>query len=211
MTAPPRSASIVASAGTFVATIVGVGLITPGYRPWADAVSRLGSYDEPYALLWRAGFMLFGLLVVAGSAPLGPRVPGRERLLARLVGGFGAAAVVAGLAPKDPPGAVHTLVSQIHVASTLVGGSMLLTAMALVAQYAPRRTDRLTATRVLALTVLAVVVFPFTWGTPVYGVIELLMLTLAVAWLVTLAVDRRTTSESDQTAKVKYFGECTSS
>ena len=42
-----------------------------------------------------------------------------------------------------------------------------------------------------------VVVFPFTWGSPVYGLLELLLLALAVAWLValalrTLAVTRRT-------------------
>jgi hypothetical membrane protein len=181
-------ACIVAGAGAIVTTIVGVGAITPGYRPLTDAVSRLGSPDEPHALLARAGLALFGLLVIAGAQALGEHTPGRERLLAWLVGGFGAAAVVAGLAPKDPPGAPHTVTSQIHVASAIAGGAVLLVAMALVAGSATVRSVRLRATAVCALTTCFVVVFPFTWGTPIYGLVELLLLGLAVGWLVSLAI-----------------------
>ena len=182
-----RLACIVASAGALWTTIIVVGALTPGYRPLADAVSRLGSPDEPHALLTRAGFVLYGLLVVAGASALGESAPGRERVLASLIVVFGAAAVVSGLAPKDPPRRAHTLTSQIHIDATIVGGAALLAAMALVARCARCRTDRRIACSVGALTSLIVVVFPFTWGSPVYGLLELLLLALAVAWLVTLA------------------------
>jgi hypothetical membrane protein len=183
-----RLACIVASAGALWTSIIVVGAITPGYRPLADAVSRLGSPDEPHASLMRAGFVLFGLLVVAGAGALGEHASGKERPLACLIGGFGAAAIVAGLAPKDPPQSAHTLTSQIHVDATIVGGAMLLAAMALVARYGPRRTDRRIARTVGALTMLVVVVFPFTWGSAIYGLLELLLLALAVVWLVALAL-----------------------
>lgn len=182
-----RLTCVIASAGAIGMTVLVVGALTPGYRPLADAVSRLASHDEPYALLARAGLVLYGLLVIAGAGPLGEHAPGKERLLAFLIGGYGAAAVVAGLAQKDPPKSAHSFTSQIHVASTLIGGAMLLAAMALVARYAPDRPDRRTATTIGALTTLGVVIFPFTWGSPIYGLVELLLLFLAVAWLVVLA------------------------
>jgi hypothetical membrane protein len=187
----PRLACVFASAGALWTTIVCAAAITPGYRPFTDAVSRLGSPDEPHALLARAGFVLFGLLVVAGAGALGEHAPGKERVLAWLIGGFGAAAIMAGLASKDPPGSPHTFMSQIHVASTIVGGAALLAAMALVARHAPRRSDRRTSSTVAALTTIGVVVFPFTWGSTAYGLVELLLLALAVAWLVALALRAR--------------------
>ena len=177
-----------ASAGVLAATIIGVGLLTPGYRPLTDAVSRLGESDEPFAAIWRSGFVVYGLLVIAGSTALGTYSPSRRRLLARLIGGFGATAIVAGLAPKDAPDAAHTLTSQVHVAATILGGTALLTAMALVARSAPKRGDRVTAAAIAIFSTIGVMVFPATWGTPLYGFIELGLLTFAATWLTILAL-----------------------
>jgi hypothetical membrane protein len=182
-----RLLGILLSAVVLAATVVVVGALTPGYRPWTDAVSRLGSHDEPHALFVRLGFMVYGLLIIAGAAPMAARVPTRTRLLAFLLGGYGAAAIVAGLAPKDPPAATHTFTSQVHVASTILGGAMLLFAIALVHRYAAKAADRRNATVIGALMVLAIAVFPFTWGTPAYGAIEISLLTSATGWLVALA------------------------
>ena len=194
---PPASARaaaltcMLASAGALAATVVAAGILTPGYRPMADAVSRLGAPDEPHAFLMRAGFVLYGLLVSVGARALAEHVPGKQQLLSALIGGYGAAAIVAGLAPKDPPMSPHTFASEVHVASTIVGGAMLLTAMAVVARCASLRAERRSASGVLAFTSLGVVVFPFTWGSPFYGLVEILLLTLAETWLVTLAYHLR--------------------
>ena len=179
---------IPASAVVLATTVITVGSVTPGYRPLADAVSRLGSHDEPHAVFIRIGFVAYGLLVLAGAGPLGAHLPGRERVLAVLIGGYGGAAVIAGLAPKDPPRSRHTMVSHVHVDATLVGGAMLIVAMALVARYAPLSADRITATVVGALTTTGVVIFPFMWGSSIYGLIEIALLTMATLWLVVLSV-----------------------
>ena len=144
VSAPPttslRSAGSAASLPphcVLAATIIVVGAMTPGYRPWADAVSRLASRDEPRRLLARAGLVSYGVLVVVGAGPLADREPQHRKPLAWLIVGFGRAGVVAGLVPKDPPWTPHTFTSSVHVASTIVGGAMLLAAMALVARFAP--------------------------------------------------------------------------
>jgi hypothetical membrane protein len=185
-----RLGGVVASAGVLAATIVVAGALTPGYRPLVDAVSRLGSHDEPHAALLRFGLVLYGTFVLVGAGALGTVVPGRERVLAFTIGGFGVASIVAGLAPKDPPGSIHTLISRIHVDADIVGGAMLLAAMALVARCARLRVDRRAASFVLVFTTLGVVAFPFTWGAAPYGLIEIALLAIASTWLVTLALTR---------------------
>jgi hypothetical membrane protein len=186
-----RLVAVIASAVVLATTIVVVGSLTPGYRPFVDAVSRLGSHDEPHASLMRAGLVLYGLLIMAGAGALADLVAAPRRLLSLMIGGYGAAAIVAGLAPKDPPGSVHTPASRVHVDADLVGGALLLAAMALVARCARMRADRASALVAGALTLVGVIAFPFTWGAAPYGLIELLLLALASTWLVTLAARAR--------------------
>ena len=38
------------------------------------------------------------------------------------------------------------------------------------------------------MTGVGVVIFPFTWGSRIYGALEMLLLALATTWLVILAV-----------------------
>jgi hypothetical protein len=105
-----------------------------------------------------------------------------------LLAGYGFAAMLAGVAPKDPPHAAHTLTSQVHVGATIVGGAALFAAMALVAVAAPSPFDRRLAGTVISLTGIGVVAFPFTWGSPVYGLVELFLLTAATSWLVAITL-----------------------
>jgi hypothetical membrane protein len=179
--------SILASAVVLAATIVVVGALTPGYSQLSETVSRLGSRGQPHTVLARAGLVLYGLLVVIGAGALGARAPGKERMLAVLVGGFGVAGVVAGIAPKDPPDGPHTLTSQIHVTAAITGGAMLMVAMVLVARYAQLRSDRLAAAVAIAITTSGVIVFPFLWGTAIYGLVERVLLATGSGWLVVLA------------------------
>lgn len=183
-----QAAAILAAGATLLLTVVIVGAMTPGFSQSRDAVSRLGSPGEAHAALARAGIALSGLLTIVGATALGTRVPDRQRLVGWCIAGYGVAAVVAGLCPKDEPRAPHTVMSRVHVDATLVGGALMLVAMAVVARDAPEpRLRRVTAT--LALFVVAlIVVFPFTWGSSVYGLVERLMLGLAIVWLDVLAL-----------------------
>jgi len=177
---------IAATAALMVATIV-LGAMAPGYRPMADTVSRLGSAGQPHALAMQAAFILYGLVVLAGAAPLGDAAATRERWLTAAVATYALAGVVAGLAPKDPPDVASTTASEVHVAATIVGGAAILLAMALVARHAPRRVDRRLAVVVGAGTAIGVVVFRFSWGSWFYGLVERSILALAMVWLVALA------------------------
>lgn len=183
-----RLAGIVASGVVMLLTVAVVGAITPGYSPMAETVSRLGSSGQPHAWLERGGVLLYGALVVAGAGALGSYAPTRERLLAWAIGGYGVAAVVSGLAPKDPPHGRHTLASQVHVDASIGGGAALMLAMLLVARYAPLRSSRAAATTLTAVTAAGIIVFRFTWGSSIYGLVERGLLAIAVGWLVSLAL-----------------------
>src|SRR5262249_15448457 len=65
----PGLMCVFAAGAVLVLTIVVVGGLPPGYRPWADAVSRLGPRDEPYRVLARLGLSAYGALVVIGAGP----------------------------------------------------------------------------------------------------------------------------------------------
>jgi len=182
-----RLACLVAGTGLLVVAVVVIGAMAPGYDPMTDTVSRLGSPGQPYAIWARTAFVLYGLLVLGGAAPLGDVAPTRRRSLTTAIAIYAAAAVVAGLARKDPPDVPSTFVSEVHVGATIVGGAGILFAMILVSRHAPLRVDRRLATVVAALTTVGVVVFRFSWGSALYGLIERSFLALAMLWLAALA------------------------
>jgi hypothetical membrane protein len=179
--------AIAAAVAILVATIVGVALATPGYRVTTDAVSRLGSRDEPWRLVWRAGLVGFGVLVALGASAIAQRHPVRRRTIRGLVLTYGLCTALVGLAPKDPPGAPHTLGSHVHVDAAILAGALLLGAIALVARDAPRDDDRRASRLIGAASVAAIAAFPFLWGTRLYGLTELFLLGNAVTWLLALA------------------------
>jgi hypothetical protein len=158
------------SFAVFAVAVVVIGSLTPGYSQWSDAVSRLASPGEPWAVAARAVFAAYGLLVIAGASTL-RRYAGRHgRWLVRCLVLYGIACVVAGVAPKDQPGAAHTLVSQVHVDASIGAGALAIGAMALVAACGLTRAGRRTAAATALLTGVAAGFFRFTWGTGVYGV-----------------------------------------
>ncbi len=183
-----RLVGVVASGFVMLLTVVVVGAITPDYSPMAETVSRLGSSGQPHAWWERSGILIYGVLVFVGAGALGACAPSRERLLAWAISGYGVAAVVSGLAPKDPPHARHTLASQVHVDASIGGGAALLLAMLLVARYAPERKSRAATTTLAGVTAAGIIVFRFTWGSSIYGLVERGLLATAVGWLVYLSL-----------------------
>jgi hypothetical membrane protein len=169
-------------------TVVAGGALTPGYSPWRETVSRLGSAGAPHALAVRAGLVLYGLLVVAGAGSVGAIAPARERLLARLVGVYGLAAVAAAVAPKDPPGPVHSVLSRVHVDAAILGGVGLWAAMVGVAAWAPARRDRRLASTAAGLACVTAVAFRLAWGSSSYGLLERVLLVTAAGWVALAAV-----------------------
>lgn len=164
------------SAALLVGTVVVVGAITPGYHSNADTVSRLGSPGQPYATVARAAFVLYGLLVLAG-------VPAVDRP-SRLVRWYGVAAIVAGLAPKDAPGAPHTALSALHVDATIVGGVAIVAAMVAVGLDGGRQpASRQTALAAAGVTLLAAMAFRLCWGSPVYGLVERALVAAPAVWV----------------------------
>jgi hypothetical protein len=182
-----RLGCVAASVALFALAVVVLGALTPGYDQWSDTVSRLGSPGERWALATRLVFMIYGLLIITGAGTLRPSVGRHGRMLVLLLGLYGVTSIVAGLAPKDQPGAPHTATSQVHVASTVAGGALAIAAMMLVARYGLTRRARRAAIVMVALTGLAAAVFRFTWGTPVYGLLERLVLGLGMGWVSALA------------------------
>jgi hypothetical membrane protein len=182
-----RAQAIALGAIVLASTVMLAGALTPGYRPWTDAVSRLGAPDEPYGRLWQTGFVLFGSIVAFGAPVVGARVPRHQRLLSALLVAYGGCVAVVGLAPKNPPGTPRTMVSHVHVAAAVVGGGLMLVTMVVVARHAPRRNDRVRSTYIAASALAGVLALPFLWGTALYGVTELLLVGSAVGWLLMMS------------------------
>lgn len=176
-----------ASSAVFACAVIVIGSLTPGYSQWSDPVSRLASPGEPWALEARAAFAAYGLLVVAGAGTLRRYAGHQGHRLARCLALYAGACVVAGVAPKDQPGAAPTLVSQVHVAAAVLAGALLLGAMALVAMCGQARIARRAAVAMALLTGLAAGIFRLTWGTQAYGLSERVLLGLGMGWISALA------------------------
>ena len=82
-----RLGAVAASSAAFAIAVIILGSLTPGYSQWSDAVSRLGSPGERFALAARAVFVTYGLLIAIGASTLrryaGHRTPRRSRRLPR--------------------------------------------------------------------------------------------------------------------------------
>lgn len=176
-----------ASSAVFACAVIVIGSLTPGYDQWSDAVSRLASPGEPAALPARVAFAAYGLLVAAGAGSLRTYAGHNGHTLARCLMLYAVACAVAGVAPKDQPGAAHTAASQFHVAAAVVAGALAIGAMTLVSRSGPTQASRRAAATMAVLTGLAAVLFRFTWGTRVYGVSERIVLALGMCWISALA------------------------
>jgi hypothetical protein len=176
-----------ASSAVFAFAVIVVGSFTPGYSQWSDAVSRLASPGEPWALIARAAFAAYGLLVIAGASTLRQYAGRQEHWLARCLTLYAVACVVAGVAPKGQPGTAPTVVSQVHVAAAVLAGALVLGAMTLVSRCGLTRTTRRAAVAIALLTGLAAGIFRLTWGTQVYGLSERVLLGLGMCWISALA------------------------
>lgn len=169
------------------ATVLLTGELTPGYDHRYDTVSRLASPGQPFAMAVRAAIVAVGALVALTARGLRESAAAYRRLVSPLVGVAGAAAVVVGVAPKDPAGVDPTAVSQLHVGASLVGVGALVAAMVHVARSSPHCVERRRSAASLALIVVAGTAFPFTWGSVVYGLLQRVVLLTALAWLVATA------------------------
>jgi hypothetical protein len=182
-----RLACAAASAGVFALAVIVIGSLTPGYDQWSDAVSRLASPGERWAIAARAAFAGYGLLVVAGASTLRQYAGRHGTTLALCLSLYGLACVIAGLAPKDQPGAPRTAVSQVHVAAAILAGALAIAAMTLVSRYGLTPASRRLSIAMALLTGLAAGIFKYTWGTRMYGISDRVLLCLGMCWNSALA------------------------
>ena len=185
----PLASRFLLSVGALVmtVTVVVVGAWTPGYDYRTDTVSRLASANQPYAAVMRASIVFYGLLVVVAARGIGASVSAHRRTVASLVSFSGAASIVAGVAPKDPPRVAPSMLSEIHVLAAVSGGVALVVAMLLFACFGPRPRQRRVSAFAGVLAVGAGAAFPFTWGSMIYGLLERLLLVIAATWLIVIA------------------------
>jgi len=183
-----RLGCVAASAAAFAFAVTIIGSLTPGYNQWSDAISRLASPGEPFALAARAAFAAYGLLIAAGASTVRKYAGHHASLLAGCLALYGVACIVAGVAPKDQPGAAHTLISRVHVTAAILGGVLVLFAMTLVSRYGLTRAARRAARVMALLTGLTAVIFWRTWGTHAYGLTERVLLALGMTWISALAI-----------------------
>jgi hypothetical membrane protein len=196
------SASVLTAAAVLLGvTVLLTGELTPDYDHRYDTVSRLASPGQPFALVVRSAIVAVGVLVVLTARALQESAAAYRRRVSLLVGVAGAAAVVVGVAPKDPPGAVPTTASQLHVAASLIGVGALVAAMVHVAWSSPCRAERRRAAAALTVIVIAGTAFPLTWGSVVYGLLQRIILVTALTWVVATA--RRSSANAQPSADAR--------
>ncbi|HET7018458.1 MAG TPA: DUF998 domain-containing protein [Streptosporangiaceae bacterium] len=183
-----RLVGVAASSAAFALAVIVLGTITPGYSQWSDAVSRLGSPGERFALAARSVFAAYGVVIVAGASPLRQYAGRQGRWLTSCLVIYGAGCVIAGVAPKDQPGAPHTAISEVHVIAAILAGGLAIGAMTLVSRFGPARADRRAAAVMALLTGIAAIIFWRTWGTTDYGVAERVLLGLGMTWISAVAI-----------------------
>jgi hypothetical membrane protein len=96
---PALTAAVVLLGGT----VLLAGALTPGYDHRYDTVSRLASPGQPFAMVVRSAIVAVGVLVMLTARTVRESGATYRRPVSLLVGVAGAAAVVVGVAPKDPP------------------------------------------------------------------------------------------------------------
>jgi hypothetical protein len=171
-------------------TVVVVGALTPGYSHARDTVSLLAASGHAISVAACTGMALYGALVIAGAHALDGRLEAGAPRVRALVCLYGASAIVAGLAPKYPS-EPHALLSRLHVAATIAGGAALLGAMSIAAIRAPSSRDRCVSRTALVLVAIGVLVFRWTWDSPIYGLVERTLLLIAICWIANMAMTRR--------------------
>lgn len=184
-----RASALTAAAVLLGVTVLLTGELTPGYDHRYDTVSRLASPGQPFAMVVRSTIAAVGVLMMLTARTLRKSAASYRRLVSLSVGVAGAAAVVGGVAPKDPPDVGPTTVSQLHVAASLVGVGALVAGMVYVTWSSPHSAERRRSAVSLTLIVTAGAVFPHTWGSVVYGLLQRVILVTALAWLVATAAD----------------------
>lgn len=182
-----RVSALTAAAVLLGVTVLVTGALTPGYDHRYDTVSRLASPGQHFAMVVRSAIVAVGVLVTLTARTLRDSAAPYRRPVSLLVGVAGAAAVVVGLAPKDPPDVGPTTLSQLHVAASLIGVGALVAAMAYVTWSSPHRAERRRSAASLTLIVIAGTAFPLAWGSVVYGLLQRIILLTALAWLVAAA------------------------
>jgi hypothetical protein len=160
---------------------------TPGYDARRETVSRLASAGQPYAGPVRAARVVTGVLVGGAARSAAGGVARGRRLVRGLLIVAGAATVVAGLVPKDPPATPPTTASTVHVAAAVLAGTCVVAAMGLAARWGRRRVVRRASAVAAAVSACAGAAFPFLWGTVAYGVLERVVLVAAGGWLLTVS------------------------
>jgi hypothetical protein len=167
-----------------VVTVVVAGALTPDYDHRYDTVSRLASPGQPYAAVVRGTIVAVGALVLARAWVCRTVAAPGSPVVDRLVAAAGSAMVVAGIAPKDPPGVASTPASELHVAAAVCGVAALAVAMAHTAWRARRPAERRGSVAALALVAGLGATFPLAWGTAAYGLLQRAVLATALTWLV---------------------------
>jgi hypothetical membrane protein len=169
---------LVAGAVVMAVTVLVAGAWTPGYDLRSDTVSRLASPGQPYAAAVRMAIVVDGLLIVAAARRIGA-----QRGLVVL---SGVATVVAGIAPKDPPHVDATMASRLHVGAAVCSQAALIAAMWMVARRGRHAGERRASALAGTVAIAAAVIFPFTWGSMIYGLLERLLLLVPATWLIAI-------------------------
>ncbi|HEY1738978.1 MAG TPA: DUF998 domain-containing protein, partial [Acidimicrobiia bacterium] len=162
-----------------------LGVVEPGYDTRSDTVSRLGGPGSTHALLFNVIVCIYGACAISAATAIAS-VMRPSRVIATLVALHGLATIVTAAFPKNVALGAHDRENMIHDRAAVIAAGAVVAAMLVVAlSRAPRRMRLGSAIAALVVCGCATA-FKFTSGTEAYGVLERLVLAVAMVWLVGL-------------------------
>lgn len=96
-----------------VAFTVALAALDPNYNHWRQYISELGEEGRPYAALFNAWCLVYGLLFAGFAVALGRALKSHAVLIAPLI--IAACSAASGLFPCDPGCACQTPIAQVHM------------------------------------------------------------------------------------------------
>ena len=190
-----QTAGAAAGLAVLVGALIMLGALVAVPGSWLQGyVSEAGTAEQPLGTAYRCGLILLAL----GVGLLGLALRRSSRLVAVLLGGVGALAATSGAVRCSsrcplPPFEPTTVSDVVHATASIVGmvtlaGAMAMVALSSVWRPAARRRRAGAAALTVPLGGALGLMMLFVGRSPVGAVMERVLLTVAISWVIGTAL-----------------------
>jgi hypothetical membrane protein len=172
-----------------------LGQITPGYNPFTDTVSQLGTHDKPYSTLMNTGLIAYGLCIggaIYGLYRILYHIP-RTKILTLLLSIYSLGIIFLGIFPDSPSYQNTSFYTDIvHNTFSAISYLALLIAMVFTTKIVQiEETLKPVASLGIAIFVFNLplpIIIVFDLFEPIGGLLQRLFIASSLLWLVFISL-----------------------